>query len=100
MLGAFVTSISSFQPDYSTSTKAVTDVNGGPLIAGDTLRYTITVEGQAHEVALVYCVEGDVLRTDNPAAPHATATRFWQGEGDVLVFDFAGPIALFVREGG
>ena len=67
---------------------------------GGRLRYTITVEGQAHEVALVYSVEGDVLRTDNPAAPHATATRFWHGEGGVLVFDFAGPLALFVREEG
>jgi hypothetical protein len=65
---------------------------------GGRLRYTITVEGQAHEVALVYHVDGDVLRTDNPSAPHATATRFWQGEGGVLVFDFAGPLALFVRE--
>jgi hypothetical protein len=65
---------------------------------GGRLRYTITVEGQAHEVALVYSVEGDVLRTDNPAAPHATATRFWHGEGGVLVFDFAGPLAFFVRE--
>ena len=65
---------------------------------GGRLRYTITVEGRAHEMALVYRVEGDVLRTDNPAAPHATATRFWQGEGGVLVFDFAGPLAVFVRE--
>jgi hypothetical protein len=65
---------------------------------GGRLRYTITVEGQAHELALVYRVEGDVLRTDNPAAPHATATRFWQGQGDVLVFDFAGPLAVFIRE--
>jgi hypothetical protein len=65
---------------------------------GGRLRYTITVEGKAHEVALLYRVEGDVLRTDNPAAPHATATRFWQGEGGVLVFDFAGPLAVFVHE--
>ena len=67
---------------------------------GGRLRYTITVEGHAHELALLYTVEGDVLRTDNPAAPHATATRFWQGEGGVLVFDFAGPLAFFVREEG
>ena len=65
---------------------------------GGRLGYTIVVEGRAHEVALVYRVEGDVLRTDNPAAPHATATRFWLGEGGVLVFDFAGPLAVFVRE--
>ena len=65
---------------------------------GGRLRYTIPVEGRGHVVALVYRVEGDVLRTDNPAAPHATATRFWRGAGDVLVFDFAGSHAWFVRE--
>lgn len=65
---------------------------------GGRLRYTIPVEGRGHVVALVYRVEGDVLRTDNPSAPHATATRFWRGAGDVLVFDFAGAHAWFVRE--
>ena len=66
--------------------------------AGGRLRYTIPVAGRETVVPLIYRVEGDVLRTDNPAAPHATATRFWQGEGGVLVFDFAGPLAVFVHE--
>ena len=67
--------------------------------AGGQLLYRIPVAGQEHVVALVYRVEGDVLRTDNPAAPHATATRFALGAGDVLVFDFSGALAWFVREG-
>ena len=65
---------------------------------GGRLLYTIVVEGSAHVIELVYRVEGDVLRTDNPAAPHATATRFGQGAGGVLEFDFAEGRAWFVRE--
>ena len=62
------------------------------------LRYRIPVEGREQEFALLYVVEGDVLRTDNPRAPHATATHFHLGAGGVLVFDFAGALAVFVRE--
>ena len=54
--------------------------------------------GDPHDLDMKLRVNGDVLRTDNPAAPHATATRFWHGEAGVLVFDFAGPLAVFVRE--
>ena len=49
-------------------------------------------------IELVYRVEGDTLRTDNPAAPHATSTRFARGAGGVLEFDFAEGRAWFVRE--
>ena len=66
--------------------------------AGGRLRYTIPLAGRETVVSLIYRVEGDVLRTDNPAAPHATATRFALGAGDVLVFDFSGARAWFVRE--
>ena len=47
---------------------------------------------------LIYRVEGDVLFTDNPAAPHALSARFWFGPGDVLAIDFAGAVAWFIRE--
>jgi hypothetical protein len=62
------------------------------------LRYTIPVDGREMVVELIYRVEGDILRTDNPVAPHATATRFEFGPGDVLILDFAGARAWFVRE--
>ena len=39
------------------------------------LRYAVPVDGREHVIALLYRVEGDVLRTDNPAAPHATASN-------------------------
>jgi hypothetical protein len=65
---------------------------------GGRLLYGIVVEGHEHVVKLVDAVDGDVLRTDNPEQPHATATRFSLGEGGVLVFDFSGARAWFVRE--
>ncbi len=66
--------------------------------SGGRLLYTIVVEGHEHVVRLVYSVDADVLRTDNPEHPHATTTTFARGEGDVLVFDFSGPRAWFVKE--
>jgi hypothetical protein len=65
---------------------------------GGRLLYTIVVEGRAHVIELVYRVDGNTLSTDNPAAPHATSTRFGKGAGGVLEFDFAEGRAWFVRE--
>ncbi len=42
LLGAFVTSISTFKPDFSTSNKTFTDLNGGGILPGDELEYVIT----------------------------------------------------------
>jgi hypothetical protein len=68
------------------------------FLPGGRLLYTIVVEGHAHVVRLIYRVAGDELRTDNPDHPHATSSRFSLGEGGVLVFDFSGARAWFVRE--
>ena len=62
------------------------------------LLYSIRVEGREHVLALVYRVEGDMLQTDNPSAPHRTSTRLEHGEGDVLLLDFSGARAVFVRQ--
>ena len=62
------------------------------------LRYTIRVEGRLHEIALIYRVDGDMLQTDNPSAPHRASTRFTHGDGDVLLLDFSGARAVFVRQ--
>jgi len=48
-LGAFVTSISTFKPDFTTSTKSVSDVNGGVVAAGDDLEYTIVVANTGND---------------------------------------------------
>lgn len=48
-LGAFVTSISNFRPDFSTSTKEALDVNGGTLVAGDEIQYTIVARNTGND---------------------------------------------------
>jgi hypothetical protein len=63
-----------------------------------TLRYVIPIDGTEQTIALVYRVEDDLLRTENPLAPHATATPIRQGPGDTLVLDFADSPAVLVRE--
>jgi hypothetical protein len=62
------------------------------------LRYTIPVRGHEQVIALLYRSDDGLLRTENPLAPHATATPFHQGPGDTLVLDFADSPAVLVRE--
>jgi hypothetical protein len=67
---------------------------------GGRLRYSFDVGGRVQAIALVYQVEGNVLRTDNPSAAHAVETHFRLGEAGVLEFDFSGARAWFVKEAG
>lgn len=66
--------------------------------SGGRLRYSFDAGDTPQSLMLIYRVEGDMLFTDNPAAPHAISSRFWFGEGDVLAIDFAGAVAWFIRE--
>ncbi|WP_437927817.1 DUF3344 domain-containing protein [Sorangium sp. So ce291] len=50
-LAGFITSISTFKPDFTSSTKAVADVNGGLLLPGDVLRYTIEVTNTGNDAS-------------------------------------------------
>jgi uncharacterized repeat protein (TIGR01451 family)/MYXO-CTERM domain-containing protein len=50
-LGAFVTSVSTFRPDFITSTKTVKDVNGGAIKAGEQLEYTISVRNTGNDAS-------------------------------------------------
>lgn len=68
------------------------------FLSGGRLRYQFDVGGKSQSLMLIYRVEGDQLFTDNPAAPHTSATRFWFGQGDVLAIDFGGAIAWFIRQ--
>ena len=68
------------------------------FLDGGRLRYSFDPGENPQSVMLIYRVEGDVLFTDNPAAPHSATTRFSFGPGDVLVLDFAGAVAWFIRE--
>jgi|GEM_PF-697873 len=65
---------------------------------GGLLHYHIDVAGTDQVVALVYRVDGDVLHTENPIAPHSMSVRVTHGAGDVLLLDFAGAQAMLVRE--
>jgi clumping factor A len=58
LLGAFVTSISTLSPDFSSSSKSVLDVNGGSSLPGDVFEYTIVVENTGSDTAV------DVVLTD------------------------------------
>jgi hypothetical protein len=68
------------------------------FLRGGRLRYSFEVSGSAQTVMLVYRVDGDMLLTDNPSNPHVRSTRLRFGAGDVLVLEFAGATAWFVRE--
>ncbi len=62
------------------------------------LRYHVDVGGQDQVVDLVYRVDGDLLHTENPEAPHSMSVRIEHGAGDVLLLDFGGAQAMLVRE--
>ena len=62
------------------------------------LLYHVDVGGKDTVIELIYRQEGELLHTDNPAAPHSMTVRIVHGQGDVLVLDFAGAQALLIRE--
>ncbi|WP_441289376.1 hypothetical protein ACSRUE_00935 [Sorangium sp. KYC3313] len=51
-LAGFVTSISTFKPDFTTSTKSAVDVNGGSLLPGDVIQYTIEVRNTGNDASI------------------------------------------------
>jgi uncharacterized repeat protein (TIGR01451 family) len=52
LLGAFVTSVSTLKPDFSSSAKTVADLNGGVVRIGDVLRYTVNVANTGSDTAV------------------------------------------------
>jgi uncharacterized repeat protein (TIGR01451 family)/MYXO-CTERM domain-containing protein len=60
LLAAFVTSISTFKPDFSTSNKSVIDVNGGSVAPGDVFEYSVLVTNTGNDTS-VNTVMTDVL---------------------------------------
>jgi uncharacterized repeat protein (TIGR01451 family) len=62
LLGGFVTSISTFKPDFSSSGKAAVDVNGGSVLPGDVFEYTIVVTNSGNDTSV-----GTVLTDKLPA---------------------------------
>jgi clumping factor A len=79
-LGAFITSISTFRPDFTGSQKTVRDVNGGGLLPGDEIEYTITVANNGNDTSA-----NTILRDEIPAG-----TSFVPGSINVISGDNAG----------
>ncbi|HEY4106962.1 MAG TPA: isopeptide-forming domain-containing fimbrial protein, partial [Polyangiaceae bacterium] len=52
LLGAFVTSISTFKPDFTSSNKTFTDLNGGGILPGDELEYVITATNSGNDTSV------------------------------------------------
>jgi hypothetical protein len=67
---------------------------------GGRLLYTIAVEGREQVFVLAYRAGEGTIQTDNPAAPHSMNVGFRFGEGDVLILDFSGNRAWFIRTYG
>lgn len=65
---------------------------------GGRLLYSFEVGDRRQVVSLVYQVRDDVLHTEYPGAAHDVEARFSFGAGEVLLFDFAGARAWFVKE--
>ncbi len=51
LLGGFATSITTFKPDFTSTTKQVRDINGDSLIVNDIVEYTITVTNTGSDVS-------------------------------------------------
>ncbi len=59
-LAGFITSISDYRPNFATSTKTVTDINGGAAIPGDVMEYELIAINTGNDAA-VGVVLTDVL---------------------------------------
>lgn len=65
---------------------------------GGRLDYSFETGHTRQVLQLVYRAEGDTLRTEYPGTTHEVAAHYEFGAGGVLLFDFAGARAWFVRE--
>jgi hypothetical protein len=68
------------------------------FVAGGELRYHVDVGGRDQVIHLIYRIDGDMLHTDNPSAPHSMSVRIEHGAGDAMLLDFTGAKAVFIRE--
>jgi uncharacterized repeat protein (TIGR01451 family) len=52
MIGAFATSIATYQPEFATSVKSFVDLNGGSVLVGDILEYTVVATNTGNDAAV------------------------------------------------
>jgi uncharacterized repeat protein (TIGR01451 family)/MYXO-CTERM domain-containing protein len=87
LLGAFVTSISTYKPDLSTSLKEVEDADGGALLPGDQLRFRVIAVNNGNDNAI------DVVMTDplpNSVTFVADSVEITDGPNAGALTDMAG----------
>ncbi len=93
-------SITIVRPDLSTSTKGVSDLNGGDATPGDTLRYTILLQNTANVDATTVSVTDDlpvgvtalnVISTPVGSADNSTPTGGANGSGFLDISDIVVP---------
>ena len=95
LLGAFVTSISTFKPDFTTSGKTFTDLNGAPLRPGDVIEYSVTVTNTGND-ASANTVMTDALPVGVSYVPQSISISAGPGAGaftDALADDRAEYVA-------
>ena len=51
LVGGVITAFTTLQPDFVTSTKEFVDVNGGAILAGDVIEYTITATNTGNDTS-------------------------------------------------
>ena len=87
-LGGFVTSISTFKPDFTTSSKSAVELNpDGVLIPGDVIEYTITVANTGND-ASINTVMNDALPASVSFVPGSL--QITQGANMGTLTDMAG----------
>jgi uncharacterized repeat protein (TIGR01451 family) len=92
-LAGFVTSITTFKPDFTSSNKTAVDVNGGLLRPGDMVEYSVLVQNTGNDTSVgtvltdelpvgVTYVPGSLSITDPNAGAKTDAPGDDQGEYD------------------
>ena len=71
MIGAFATSIATYQPEFGTTQKTFVDLNGGSLVVGDIIEYTIVATNTGNDTALKVVVR-DALPAGSPTCRTAS----------------------------
>lgn len=62
------------------------------------LCYHVDVGGRDQTIDLRYRVEGELLHTENPSAPHTMTVKLTLRASGLLELDFGGPKAVLSRE--
>ena len=80
LLASFVTSISTFKPDFSSSGKTAVDLNGGTVLPGDVFEYTIVATNTGNDTS-VNTVLTDVIPAGVTYVPGSLSISAGPGVG-------------------